>query len=90
MIENPTRENELRWKLELGPNVFEEGPLTRFGGEQSVKEFHELQQVTKDLVVGAKIPALAMRPGPTALIPLIRYFGTLVDILRQGSGHLPV
>lgn len=85
MVENPTRENEKRWRLEVGGDAFEEGPLTHFGGPEGVREFRELQEVTRDLLAGAKIPAMAMRPGPTALIPLLRYFGTLVDILKQGE-----
>ena len=85
MIEKPGREDELRWRLELGPGVFEEGPLLRFGGTQAVQEFKDLQQATRNLLAGAEIPALAMRSGPTALVPLLRYFPTLVKILQQGD-----
>jgi len=86
MIENPTQtEKELRWRLELGPNVFEEGPLQKFGGETAVKEFKALQEATKGLLAGTKIPAMAMRAGSTALIPLLRYFSTLLEIIGQGE-----
>ena len=92
MIENPTSKNnddskkkELRWRLELGPNVFEEGPLKQFGGAKALEEFKGLQEATKGLLAGVAIPALAMRAGNTALIPLLRYFSTLLEIIGQGE-----
>lgn len=86
MVEHPARaEKEERWRVELGPNAFEDGPLKRFGGEEAQKEFKELQQITRELVSGAvAIPAMAMRAGPTALIPLLRYFNELVDLIKLG------
>lgn len=85
MIEHPTKAKEERWKVELGPSVFENGPLKRFGGEEAQKEFKELQQITLELVSGAvAIPAMAMRAGPTALIPLLRYFKELVELIKLG------
>ena len=86
MVEFPCRaDKELRWKVELGPNVFEEGPLATFGGAEAQKEFKELQEITRELVSGAvAIPAMAMRAGPTALIPLLRYFNELAEIIKLG------
>jgi phytoene dehydrogenase-like protein len=85
MIENPNQASEKRWRVDLGPSRFENGPLMIFGGQPAVHEFQELQRLTKDLVVGANIPALAMRPGATAIVPLLKYFGTLVQLMRQGD-----
>jgi phytoene dehydrogenase-like protein len=85
MIENPGKgEKEKRWKCELGPDIFQMGPLTQFGGEHAVDEFEKLREVTKGLVIGVGIPTMAMRPGASALIPLLRYFPTLVELLKQG------
>ena len=86
MVEHPARaEKEEKWKVELGPNVFQDGPLKRFGGEEAQKEFKELQQITRELVSGAvAIPAMAMRAGPTALIPLLRYFNELIGLIKLG------
>jgi phytoene dehydrogenase-like protein len=85
MIENPGRDNELRWRVELGPDAFEQGPLKRFGGELAVQEFKALQAATKPLMAGASIPAMAMRSGSSALVPLLRYFSTLIDLIKQGE-----
>jgi phytoene dehydrogenase-like protein len=84
MIENPTKDNELRWTCELGPNLFQQGPLTNFGGSGAVEEFESLRSACRGLIVGSAIPAMAMRPGPTALIPLLRYFDTFVSLIQQG------
>lgn len=86
MIENPGRDTEKRWRLELGPDAFEQGPLLEFGGEEAQQEFRELRRLTKGLVAGAvDIPAMAMRPGSSALIPLLRYLPALVGLLQQGE-----
>ena len=86
MIENPGQENEMRWKLELGPDAFEQGPLLEFGGEEAQKEFRLLRELTKGLVgVAVDIPAMAMRPGSSALIPLLRYLPALFGFLKQGD-----
>ncbi len=86
MVEQPKTKNDRRWKVELGPDVFEQGPLLEFGGEEAVREFRELKELTKDLVSGAvAIPAMAMRPGNTALIPLLRYIPALVGLIKQGE-----
>jgi phytoene dehydrogenase-like protein len=85
MVENPGKPNELRWRVELGPDRFEQGPLQEFGGESAYKEFKALQEATKGLLAGASIPAMAMRPGPSALFPLVRYFSTLVKLISQGK-----
>jgi phytoene dehydrogenase-like protein len=82
MIEDPGKSIEKRWKCKLGKDVFQKGPLTEFGGD--VEEFEALREITKELVVGQAIPAMAMRPGSAALIPLLRYFPTLVELLKQG------
>mmetsp|Transcript_26471 Transcript_26471/g.57355 ORF Transcript_26471/g.57355 Transcript_26471/m.57355 type:complete len:666 (-) Transcript_26471:65-2062(-) len=85
MIEHPCEEKELRWKVELGPDVFEQGPLAEFGGTEAQREFRELQDITIELVSGAvAIPAMAMRAGPAALIPLLRYFKELVGLIKLG------
>jgi len=85
MIEHPSRDQEKRWKCKLGPNCFQEGPLTEFGGPGALQEFEALREVSKPLVVGVDIPTMAMRPGPSALIPLLRYFSTFVDLMKQGD-----
>ncbi len=87
MIENPSKvEAETRWKVDLGPELFENGPLLEFGGEEAVKEFKELRKVTKVLVSGAvEIPAMAMRSGNAALIPLLRYLPALSGLISQGE-----
>lgn len=82
MIENPSKSIEKRWKCKLGEGVFQQGPLLQFGGD--LEEFEALREITKGLVVGQAIPTMAMRPGSAALIPLLRYFPTLVELLKQG------
>jgi len=48
-------------------------------------EFEELRRVTAPLVTGAaEIPAMAMRPGDTALVPLLRYLPPLFKIISNG------
>jgi phytoene dehydrogenase-like protein len=86
MIEHPLKQNEIRWNLELGPDSFQNGPLTRFGGHEASIEFEELRKITKGLVDGAtEIPAMAMRSGPSALIPLLRYLPALIGLIKQGE-----
>jgi phytoene dehydrogenase-like protein len=85
MIENPGKANEARWRVGLGPRAFEDGPLRRLGGPAAVREFRALRGATRSLLAGAEIPAMAMRPGPQALLPLLRYFNTLVRLLSQGE-----
>ena len=85
MIENPLQPEEKRWKVELGPTAFEQGPLLEFGGPDAVREFKELQDCTKGLVTGAAIPAMAMRSDSKAAVPLLRYFRTLFSLIRQGE-----
>ena len=84
MIENPNKQNEIRWKCELGPDIFQKGPLAEFGGPDALDEFETLRTMTKGLLVGAGIPTVAMRPGNSALVPLLRYFPTLLQLLQQG------
>eukprot|EP00977_Amphora_coffeiformis_P009055 scaffold2050_cov167-Amphora_coffeaeformis.AAC.9 len=84
MIENPGKPTEKRWKCELGEDIFQKGPLVEFGGDNVLSEFEGLREITKGLVVGQAIPTMAMRPGATALVPLLRYFPTLVELLKQG------
>eukprot|EP00984_Skeletonema_dohrnii_P004674 scaffold1641_cov108-Skeletonema_dohrnii-CCMP3373.AAC.1 len=75
--DDDNNKKEKRWKLTVGPDHFENGPLTQFASSSSndaIKEFNELREITKPLVTGAAtIPAMAMRTGSTALIPLLRY-----------------
>ena len=81
---NSNRNKLLRWKVELGPNQFQQGPLRQFGGPKAQEEYQQLQEVTKPLLVGVEIPAMAMRSGPTALIPLLlRHFSTLIQLIQQ-------
>ena len=76
---------EVRWPVILGPDAFRDGPLMEFGGEDAVREFDELRVVTRELVeAAAVIPAMAMRGGPTALIPLLRYLPELVQLIKLG------
>lgn len=84
MIENPGKENSKQWKCELGEGIFQQGPLQEFGGPNVLQEFEELRKVTKDLIIGQSIPTMAMRPGPSALVLLLRYFPTLVKLIQQG------
>lgn len=86
MVEYPKDENELRWKVELGQKRFQEGPLTKFGGEDAKAEFEALRKETMPLVSGAvEIPAMAMRSGDSALIPLLRYLPALIGLIQQGE-----
>jgi phytoene dehydrogenase-like protein len=86
MIENPGRENELRWKVPLGSKVFQEGPIEMFGSETTLSEFEDLRELTKGLVSGAiAIPAMAMRAGKSAIVPLVRYLPALIGIIKQGE-----
>lgn len=87
MIENPSKdEKEIRWQVDLGPDRFQNGPLLEFGGEEAVAEFEQLREVTKVLVSGAvEIPAMAMRAGNSALIPLLRYLPALTGLIQQGE-----
>jgi phytoene dehydrogenase-like protein len=95
MIENPGRrkdstkvteaESERQWRLELGKDNFQQGPLTRFGGVSAVAEFEGLRQACQSLTAGASIPAMAMRSGKAALIPLLRYPATLFSLMQQGE-----
>lgn len=89
MIEHPNHrhatQKELRWRVELGPSRFEDGPLQQFGGPQALQEFQQLRDATQNLLAGANIPVMAMRPGPQVLIPLLRYFPTLLQLLSQGE-----
>ena len=88
MIERPATEAECRWKLRVGPDRFEGngGPLRRFAhSPAALEEFEALRRITAPLVTGAAtIPALAMRPGPTSLVPLLRYLPSLFGILSNG------
>lgn len=88
VIEHPQNPHlEKRWKLKVGPAHFEEGPLRQFpfNSTTAVDEFNALRKVTKPLVVGAStIPAMAMRPGSTSLIPLLRYLPSLLSIVGNG------
>ncbi len=89
MIEHPKPDSDtVRWKCELGPDAFQQGPLLKFGGQEAVDEFEALRQKTKDLTVGVGIPAMAMRPGSSALVPLLKYFPTLVKLLSSGPEKL--
>ena len=89
MIEHPQPETKtVRWKCELGPDAFQQGPLLEFGGPEAVEEFEALRQKTKDLTVGVGIPAMAMRPGSSALVPLLKYFPTLVKLISSGPDKL--
>ena len=86
MIENPSKgDQEVRWRCELGPDSFQKGPLSEFGGPGAVEEFEALRVACRNLVIGSAIPVMAMRPGPTALVPLLRYFPTLLQLINQGS-----
>ena len=86
MIEHPSSvSKEKRWKLELGPDQFQTGPLLEYGGPEAVAEFEALREASKQLTVAQVVPTLAMRPGPSALIPLLRYFPALLSILQQGE-----
>jgi phytoene dehydrogenase-like protein len=88
MIEHPNHPTlEKRWKLNVGPNYFKDGPLYTFATNNTaaLDEFNALRDITRPLVVGAAtIPAMAMRPGPTSLIPLLRYLPSLFSIIRNG------
>jgi phytoene dehydrogenase-like protein len=86
MVENPGKDNELRWKVELGEDVFQDGPIRQFGSDVALQEFEDLRKATQGLVSGAVgIPAMAMRAGKSALIPLLRYLPALFDIIKQGE-----
>ncbi|KAL7549428.1 hypothetical protein ACHAWF_012692 [Thalassiosira exigua] len=86
MIERPGDPvREKRWKLTVGPGHFEE-VLDRFGASPKARdEFEALREATRPLVTGAAtIPAMAMRPGSTSLVPLLRYLPSLFSIIGNG------
>lgn len=94
MVEYPQTEQLLRWKVPLGPGNIDgdnvssliQGPMRRFGGDLAVREYEELRMLTRRLCAGVEIPAMAMRSGPTAIIPLLfRHALTLWEIIQQGS-----
>jgi phytoene dehydrogenase-like protein len=94
MVEQYNRWNETtipstppqEWRVTLGPTEFFDGPLRRFGGIDAVQEFRTLQTLTKSLTVGASIPAMAMRAGSSAVVPLLlRHFSTLLSLIQQGD-----
>ena len=90
MLEYPSTSSQehqqLNWKVQLGGDAFINGPLRQFGGEQAVQEYRALQKLTSPLCAGVDIPAMAMRSGPSAIIPLIwKHFGTLWEIIQQGE-----
>eukprot|EP00804_Cyclotella_cryptica_P000438 CCRYP_019937-RA/>CCRYP_019937-RA protein AED:0.02 eAED:0.01 QI:0/-1/0/1/-1/1/1/0/679 len=87
MIEHPLHESkEKRWKLQVGPDHFENGPLKQFASStKAFDEFNRLREITQPLVTGAAtIPAMAMRPGQTSIIPLLRYLPSLFQIVSNG------
>ncbi len=78
--------NTKEWTVSLGPTDFIYGPLYDFGGASAVEEFYELRNKTQSLTMGAAIPAMSMRAGPTSLVPLVvRHFSTLVSLIQQGE-----
>ncbi|GAX12855.1 hypothetical protein FisN_15Hh338 [Fistulifera solaris] len=83
MIESPGTPNELRWSVPLGKEKMIQGPILQFGGAAAVQEYKALQELSKSLTVGAELPAMAMRPGKTALVPLLRYLSTTTKLLSQ-------
>ena len=87
MIENPRHPSkEKRWKLQVGPDYFEDGPLKQFASNSTaLDEFIKLREITQPLVTGAaEIPAMAMRPGQTSIVPLLRYLPSLFRIISNG------
>lgn len=42
-----------------------------------------LREASKDLVIGVGIPTMAMRPGTSAVVPLLRYFPTLLGLIKN-------
>lgn len=87
MIEHPLHPTkEKRWKLQVGPGYFENGPLKQFASNpNALDEFNKLREITQPLVTGAaEIPAMAMRPGQTSIVPLLRYLPALFQIISNG------
>lgn len=87
MIEHPLDPTkEKRWKLQVGPGYFEDGPLKQFASNPTaLEEFNKLREITQPLVTGAaEIPAMAMRPGQSAIVPLLRYLPSLFRIISNG------
>ena len=78
--------NTKEWTVSLGPTDFIYGPLYEYGGASAVEEFYELRNKTQSLTMGAAIPAMSMRAGPTSLVPLVvRHFSTLLSLIQQGE-----
>mmetsp|Transcript_10125 Transcript_10125/g.21248 ORF Transcript_10125/g.21248 Transcript_10125/m.21248 type:complete len:737 (+) Transcript_10125:223-2433(+) len=87
IINDLKRPETRRWKLQVGPGYFEEGPLQTFSpnSTKALEEFNKLREITAPLVSGAAtIPAMAMRPGNAALVPLLRYLPALFQIISNG------
>lgn len=96
MVEYPQQaDKQVEWFVPVGKpdtnnnkdsdDAFIHGPLQRFGGDLAVKEYQQLRQLTAPLCAGVDIPAMAMRSGPTAVVPLLRHFGTLWRIIALGN-----
>ena len=74
------------WTVSLGPTDFINGPLYEYGGASAVAEFDTLRKVTQSLTMGASIPAMSMRSGATAVVPLVvRHWSTLLALIQQGE-----
>lgn len=75
-----------QWRLQLGPNHFEQGPLATYGGANALAEFNGLREACAPLVTGAVgIPAMSMRSGPLSLLPLLRHWEELKILAGQGK-----
>jgi phytoene dehydrogenase-like protein len=81
-----TKNKTKEWTVSLGPTDFIYGPLYEFGGADAVSEFYTLRNLTQSLTMGASIPAMSMRSGPSSIVPLVlRHFSTLLGLIQQGE-----
>lgn len=85
MLEHPQTDQQREWKVTVGGDSFQKGPLLQFGGAEAVEEYRQLQELTKPLIAGVEIPAMAMRSGPSALIPLLRKLDVLFKLIAAGE-----
>ena len=81
--------NKLEWRLELGADgTFENGALSKYAinSTQALLEFNELSQITRPLLAGLSIPALAMRSDNWNILPLLfKYTKSFFNIISQGE-----
>lgn len=77
-------ESNKEWIFQLGPDKFEEGPLSTFDtrGTVAIEEFRKLRELCLPLCSGAsQIPTMALRDGRFKLLPLFNHWDALQKVI---------